>query len=176
MLKRRSRSKMLNWWVLWRVPVLLLIVMCLWWFIVRPIVSEQGWVEVSADFAVCGQSTGGPVQGCVIDGDTLAIGFREEGRRIRLTGFDAPELDGACPAEVELAQQARSALHQWLAIGSFEWNGADEPPFDRYGRELRAARRTIEGEDTEYLADWMVSQGLAAESGWGIEPKNWCEG
>lgn len=166
---------MFKWWVLWRVPVLALVVMLLWWFVFRPIASEQGWVPVTREFGLCGERGSGATQGCVIDGDTLAIGFGAEGRRIRLTGFDAPELDGACASEIALAQQARTALHDWLDQGPFEWNGADQPPYDQYGRELRSARRTGPDGKTEYLADSMTSRGLAAESGWGIDPKNWCE-
>jgi endonuclease YncB( thermonuclease family) len=166
---------MLTWWVMWRVPVLVLIVMSLWWFVFRPIASERGWVPISQEFAICGERSAAPAQACIIDGDTVAIGFGREGRRIRLTGFDAPELEGACDAESELAVTARTALHDWLAQGTFEWNGADEPPYDRYGRELRSVRRNAEGRQ-EYLAEWMIAQGLAAESGWGVEPKDWCEG
>ncbi len=174
MLKRRTGSKMRTWWVLWRVPVLALIVMCLWWFVFRPIASEQGWVPVTRGFGVCGQGNAGASQACVIDGDTLAIGFGRDARRIRLIGFNAPELDGACPAERELALQARSALHDWLDQGQFEWNGSDQPPYDRYGRELREVRR-VDGEGKrDYLAEWMVSRGLAVESSWGSEPGDWC--
>jgi len=185
MLKRRDRAgnrpgkrpsqRMHTWWVLWRVPILTLIVMLLWWFIFRPIASEQGYVEVTQSFSVCGAGNSRASQACVIDGDTLAIGFGSEGRRIRLIGFDAPELDGDCPAERDLARQATTALQTWLDQGPFEWNGADEPPYDRYGRELRAARRSSESGETVILAEWMIGQGLAAESGWGSEPKDWCE-
>ncbi|MEL7446155.1 MAG: hypothetical protein AAGK02_10110 [Pseudomonadota bacterium] len=176
MLKRRSRrSPLLNWWMLWRVPVLLLIVMAGWWFLFRPLADGRGWIEISRDFSICGESSDVPSQGCVIDGDTLAIGFGANARRIRLTGFDAPELDGACNAEREAAVRSRQALHDWLANGRFEWNGSDQPPYDQYGRELREVRRIDGDGSTRYLAEDMIAQGLAAESGWNAEPKDWCE-
>lgn len=109
------------------------------------------------------------------DGDTLIIGFGKERRRIRLTGFDAPELDGACPAERETAIAAREALHAWLGQGGAEWDGAADPPYDQYGRELRAASRTGRDGKREYLADTMIARGLAEPSGWGAEAVDWCK-
>lgn len=162
----------LGWWLLWRVPALALIVMLAWWFIFRPIAQEQGWVRVDHNFALCGDGT--RAAGCVIDGDTLVLGSGRALRRIRLTGFDAPELDGACEAERALAQAARGRLHQWLEQGSFEWNGADDPPRDRYGRELRAARRIGPEGGRELLADAMIASGLASSRNWGEPPRNWC--
>ncbi|MDJ0641597.1 MAG: hypothetical protein QNJ15_02160 [Erythrobacter sp.] len=173
--RRRRRDRLLTWWVLWRVPALLLIVMAAWWFGVRPVMEEQGWVRVDREFAICGASGAGAV-GCVVDGDTLIIGYGNDRRRIRLTGYDAPELDGACNAESEAAILARDALHAWLGNGAFEWNGADAPPYDRYGRELRAVRRAGADGKREYLAETMIERGLAAESGWGTESKDWCMG
>lgn len=163
-----------TWWVLWRVPVLLLIVMAVWWFGVRPVMREQGWVNVTQDFALCSER-GASTAGCVVDGDTLIIGYRVDRRRVRLTGFDAPELDGACEAEREAAITARDALHEWLGQGTFEWDGANDPPYDQYGRELRALRRETQDGSHEYLAEAMLERGLASESGWGVEPRDWCE-
>ena len=118
--------------------------------------------EVAMTFRPCGTPGSGP---CVIDGDTLAIGQR----RVRLTGYDAPELDGACDAERHKAAQARDRLADWLAQGPFEWTGGTDPAYDRYGRELREARR---GE--ELLAEVMVDAGLAEGDSWGAESVSWC--
>ncbi len=175
--KGHSRGGMVNWWVLWRAPVLMLIVMTVWWFVFRPIAEERDWAEVPHDFALCGE---GRSRACVIDGDTLAIGFgptssRTGARRIRLTGYDAPELDGACKAERELAITARTALHDWLAQGRIEWDGSDEPPRDKYGRELRSVRRINADGSRERLADTMIARGLASESGWGSSKEDWCD-
>lgn len=98
----------------------------------------------------------------MIDGDTLAIGSR----RIRLTGYDAPEIEGACDAERRLAQVAREELAAWLNLGTFELYGGAEPPRDDYGRELRAARR-----GGEELADTMVERELARRS---RLDRGWC--
>ena len=117
--------------------------------------------EVTDRFALCGE---GRASACVIDGDTLAIGQR----RVRLTGFDAPEMDGACEAERAKAREARTALHAWLAQGPFTWTGGSEPPRDRWGRELRAASR-----GAETLAEHMIAAGLAEGDGWG-ESREWC--
>lgn len=170
--------RMRDWWMLWRVPILALVVMLAWWFVFRPVAQEQGWVRVEASFALCGapRDPDEPrAHGCVIDGDTLALGSGSTQRRIRLTGFDAPELDGPCEAERELAEAARVRLHEWLARGEFEWNGAEDPPRDRYGRELRSARRSDLGGSREYLAETMIASGLAAPREWGQVPRDWCE-
>ncbi len=108
---------------------------------------------------VCGKDS---AEACVIDGDTLAIGKR----RIRLTGFDAPELDGECEAERQLARVARDELAAWLSLGPFEMDGGAAPARDRYGRELRAVRR-----GGEALADIMVERDLARPSG---QDRGWC--
>lgn len=148
--------------------------MAVWYLGFRPIAMEQGWVEVTEDFALCGES-GVRAAGCVVDGDTVIIGFGSERRRIRLTGFDAPELDGACEAESQLAAAARIQLYDWLGEGTFEWNGELDPPRDQYGRELRTARRISSNGERDYLAEAMIGSGLAAESGWGATPENWCD-
>ncbi|MEO0643064.1 MAG: hypothetical protein AAFY47_06565 [Pseudomonadota bacterium] len=172
------RGWLLGWWSLWRVPTLVTLVAALWWFGVRPIVSEQDWVPVDTAFSLCGAGVRTP--GCVIDGDTVFIAQSSTAsnappRRIRLTGFDAPELEGACEAERALAIKARRALLEWLQQGPFEWDGAEEPPRDRYGRELRRARRAApDGGGQEDLAQAMIAAGLASESGWGTEPVDWC--
>ncbi len=164
----------MTWWVLWRVPILVAILSGVWWYGVRPIAHERGWVRVEDRFAICGAG-GARADGCIIDGDTVIIGFGPQRRRIRFTGFDAPELNGACPAERELAIAARTALADWLDRGTFEWNGADDPPRDRYGRELREVRRAQPGKAPEYLAPTMIARGLASEGGWGADAIDWCE-
>ena len=59
--------------------------------------------EVAITFRPCGTPGSGP---CVIDGDTVAIGQR----RVRLTGYDAPEMDGECPAESTEAREAKDGV------------------------------------------------------------------
>lgn len=156
-----------------RLPILLLIVLALWWFVIRPSSMGQDWVPVETRFAQCG-ADGERETGCVIDGDTVVIGFSRAQRRIRLTGYDAPELDGACTAEREAAQSAQRQLRDWLNQGPFEWSGGAQPPRDQYGRELRDVRRKTSDGQYDFLSDWMIDQNLAGESGWGAFMPNWC--
>jgi endonuclease YncB( thermonuclease family) len=159
--------------IAWRAPLLLAVLLAAWWFVYRPIAEDRGWVRVDHSFALCGQPWNGAA-GCVVDGDTIVIGSPADRRRIRLTGFDAPERDGACDTERALAETSRQMLHAWLAKGPFEWDGDSDPPYDQYGRELRAARRVADDGSREYLADIMIASGLAGGSGWGSTPINWC--
>lgn len=172
--RRPSRQSLIaRWWRAWRLPLLLVFLCALWWFFYRPYASEQGWVRVTDRFVACGEEWNG-ADGCVVDGDTLIIGHRGNRRRIRLTGYDAPEIKGACQAETRKAELARAALIEWLERGPFEWSGDAEPPRDQYGRELRAARRILRDDSREYLAEVLIKRGLASESGWGAEPIDWC--
>ena len=134
-----------------------------WWLYRDRLHPPEPVSVVDIRFGLCGD--GGSHAACVIDGDTLAIGPR----RVRLTGYDAPELGGTCEAERTKAREARTALHTWLAQGRFTWTGGAEPPRDQYGRELREVRR-----GNETLADAMVEAGLAEGSGWGAAAWEWC--
>jgi micrococcal nuclease len=170
---RPRRGWLLSWWNVWRVPTLVTIVAAVWWFGIRPLDQEEGWVPVTEAFSLCGSGERTP--GCVIDGDTLLMtGGGVKPRRIRLVGFDTPELEGACPAEEKLAREARQMVAQWLSQGTFEWSGGAEPAYDQYGRQLRAIRRTKPDGSHEYLAYFMIEAGLADESGWGAADTDWC--
>lgn len=157
----------------WLGPALVLALVAAWWWGLRPIIDEQGWVTVTDPVSVCGDERRTPI--CAVDGDTLVVGSGPQRRRVRLTGYDAPELDGACEAERIRARDARAALAKWLNRDPFEWDGADDPPRDQYGRELRAVRRTSRDGAREYLSDIMIGRGLAGESGWGTEAVDWCD-
>lgn len=167
------RRSFLSWWSLWRVPTLVTLVAALWWFAVRPLTSSEDWVRIDQPFSLCGE--GERTAACVIDGDTVLIASPGTAqRRIRLTGFDAPELDGACDTERALAEDARRALLAWLSDGPAQWSGADDPPYDKYGRELREVRRIRANGSRELLADRMITSGLAAPTGWETQPRDWC--
>lgn len=170
--RQRSGAKSSNWRLWRRITTFALVVIGIWWFLVKPLTHEQGWTSAPSAFALCGE--GVRQQACVIDGDTVHIGFGADRRRIRLTGYDAPEIEGACEAESALALSARARLHQWLNEGPFEWDGADSPPRDQYGRELREARRLASDGSQERLADVMIAQGLASTNAWGEGPRDWC--
>lgn len=160
--RRRVWGKLWRRWS-WRLGLLLALMGAALW-LWRP---EAGggageWVRVDERFALCG--TRG-ANACVVDGDTVRIGQR----RIRLEGYDAPELAGACDAERLRARDATSALLAWLNRGAFEWSGGADPPRDQHGRELRSARR-----GGEPLAQTMVARGLAEGNGWDRERIDWC--
>ncbi len=149
------------------------------WLAVAAIVAFSAWLSglpsvlrsgerTELRFILCGTGSG---PACVIDGDTLAIGQR----RVRLEGFDAPEVDGACEAERRKAAAARGALLAWLNRGPFMLGGAADPPRDQYGRELREAWRIGDGSE-ERLADAMIAAGLADSTGWGASRRDWCAG
>ncbi len=167
---QKARARRSQWRRIRRLatPFFLLgVLLGVWLFVgdrMRP--GAEEWVEVPTRFELCGS---GPNSACVIDGDTVRYGHLRGDRRIRLTGFDAPEMDGACAAERTRAQEAKRALQAWLAEGPFEWNGGADPPRDKYGRELRAARR---GKDE--LADHMIGLGLAEGGGWTTQRIDWC--
>lgn len=131
-----------------------------------PLRDTGEWVPVNERFAACGAGDRNGSRACVVDGDTVRIGSR----RIRFTGFDAPELAGACAAETAKAREASGALRAWLARGPFVWDGGGDPPRDEHGRELRTARR-----GQEWLADVMVERELAEGSGWDRVRVDWCE-
>lgn len=166
--KAKSWLRKLGWWL-----VIAGVVLVAWWLGLIPNMATRDGRVIDRDFVLCGQRGGGAA--CVPDGDTVIIGGGETRRRIRLTGFDAPEIDGACDAEREKARIAQRELLGWLNDGPFQWDGGEEPPYDRYGRELRAAWRDVGEGKTNWLADHMIARGLASESGWGTTPVDWCK-
>ena len=164
---KRRRGKAWRHVVRIGTPFLLLgMLLGTWLFVEDRVRPREEWVKVQTRFELCGA---GPNSACVIDGDTVRYGHLRNDRRIRLTGLDAPEMNGACEAERVKAREAKRALHAWLARGPFEWSGGDDPPRDKYGRELREARR-----GDELLADHMIALGLAEGGGWLTERIDWC--
>lgn len=96
----------------------------------------------------------------ITDGDTIRAG--EE--RIRLSGIDAAEMNGACDAERRLARITRDRLADLLAGGNveIERNGRD-----RYGRTLATVR--VNGVD---VGERLVEEGYARV--WSGRRENWC--
>lgn len=161
--RQRRRSA---WWRAWRWWIGFALILAAAWGLSRLPVMGGEWEEVDTPFTLCGERRS---HGCVVDGDTIMLGQR----RIRLTGYDAPELDGACEAERQLAQRSRKALADWLNRGPFLLDGGAEPPRDIYGRELRAARRE-DAAGQQWLAETMVEEGLARDNGWFAGEEGWC--
>ena len=88
----------------------------------------------------------------LIDGDTLEW----KGERIRLMGFDAPEMKQTCKRDGVTwlcGKEARKTLAEWIGGRDVDCEGDKR---DRYGRLL--AHCSVDGED---IGEWMVSRGLA---------------
>ena len=133
----------------------------------RPAAAEQvtGAERIDARFARC---AGTGVTYCVVDGDTIRIGQR----RIRLMGFDAPEMHARCEDERIGAERATVALQGWLNRGPFLLVVEGTRLTDRYGRDLRAVLRRS-GSGTEALSGYMVDEGYARVYGGGWRA-GWC--
>jgi len=169
-LKFRRKAKSAKRWTRHLAFALVVIALALSaWF------QQHGPPQQSTRIAMRFDQCGVPGRGshCTSDGDTVTIGYGNTARRIRLTGFDAPEIDGQCPAEVAKAQQAEGALRAWLNRGAFEWDGGADPPRDQYGRELRSAWRVGPDGAVDTLAQHMIDAGLAEGNAF-WEQRNWC--
>jgi len=110
--------------------------------------------QVNEHFTRCGPGRG---HGCVIDGDTIKLGQR----KIRIIGIDTPEVDARCPAEAVGAEAATAELQRLLNQGPFEMVGRIGNQKDRYGRDLRALRRTRQDGTVQSIADDMRNSGVA---------------
>jgi endonuclease YncB( thermonuclease family) len=98
---------------------------------------------------------------CVVDGDT----FWFQGKKIRILGIDAPEVEGACRRETRLASEATAYLTSLLNSGSvrIQFQG-----YDQYGRHLAAV--TVAAGPVDQL---MIASGFAEPYGSG-RPAPWC--
>jgi endonuclease YncB( thermonuclease family) len=96
----------------------------------------------------------------VIDGDTIWL----RGEKIGLEGINAPEIEGDCPSEKQLAKRAKRRLRELLDGKPFsvERNGHDV-----YGRTL-ATIRAASGD----IGKPMVAEGLAHR--WRGHKESWC--
>lgn len=103
----------------------------------------------------------GPVRStCVVDGDTVWLA----GEKMRLSSFNAPETEGACRTERDLAGRAQSRLSTLLSAGPFR---VQRHGTDRYGRTL--ARIWVGRIDIGRI---MVADGLAHH--WRGHRQGWC--
>ncbi len=108
----------------------------------------------------------GPVRvTCVVDGDT--IWYR--GEKIRLVGFDTPEISNpGCARERRLGEQAKLRLQEWLNAGAFSLEPNPEGRSeDRYGRSLLVVSR-----GGESVGDAMLADGLAEREMFGAKHKD----
>ena len=109
---------------------------------------------ISENFTRCGPGRG---HACVVDGDTFKLGQR----KVRIIGIDAPEVHGACAEETRLAGAATAKLQLLLNQGPFELVGRLDDMKDRYGRDLRIARRELSDGRYQSIAEEMRKSGLA---------------
>lgn len=122
-----------------------------------PAVATNTLPMHSVSFPICKT---GKRHTCIVDGDTFWL----DGEKFRLSGFNAPEMDGLCQVERDKARLARVELQRLMSQPfSLERTG-----FDRYGRTL-AIVRTQSGDVT----DSMVGAGLAHV--WRGHKENWCD-
>lgn len=102
----------------------------------------------------------------VHDGDTFSYTTQGQIVRVRLANIDAPELQGKCASEIELAERARERLRdlisgRWTVIYAWE-------RWDMY-RRLIAKAATAEGED---VGEILIAEGLARR--WAGHREGWC--
>lgn len=97
---------------------------------------------------------------CVVDGDTIWL----DGEKIRLEGFNTPEMNGECNRESQLARKARSKLSRALSSNPFE---VARGGHDRYGRRL--ATVSVNSVD---VGDPLIRDGLAHV--WRGRKQDWC--
>lgn len=134
--------------------------LALGWWLAEPPPPAVGPERVAERFTRCGAAGSGFA--CVVDGNSFRLGER----RIRIRGIDAPEREGQCPAESELAAQAADRLVELLNRGPFVMTAERGDERDRYGRQLRVLTR---GRNS--IGDAMVEADVAhdyagAKTGW----------
>lgn len=106
----------------------------------------------------------------VIDGDTIEVRAKiwleiDIMTRVRLAGIDAPELNGACPEERQLAQGAKSALNDAIGPGPV-WLANIR--HDKYGGRVIADVLLPDGRNVSAA---MLASGVVVE--WG-NATPWC--
>lgn len=135
--------------------LLLAALLMLGWWLAEPPAPTVGPERVAARFVICGAPGGGFA--CVVDGDSFRLGDR----RIRIRGIDAPERDGVCSAETELAGKAAAKLVELLNAGPFTMTAARSDEHDQYGRELRVLTRREADGKSRSIGEAMVAAGFA---------------
>jgi endonuclease YncB( thermonuclease family) len=99
----------------------------------------------------------------VIDGDTIEVRAHlwlglELTTRVRLADIDAPELDGGCPAERDLAKAAR----EYLALQLSPTLALRDVRQDKYGGRVVAH---VSGHDGRDVGSLLVQAWLAVPIG-----------
>lgn len=105
-----------------------------------------------------------PAEIRVWDGDSIRLGTTRQSEAVRIFNIDAPEMEGRCAYETDLALQAKIRLAEILEGRRVE---ILRQGTDRYGRTLAAVR--VEGQD---VGDILVGEGLART--WTGRREPWC--
>jgi len=105
-----------------------------------------------------------PAEIRVWDGDSIRLGTTRQSEAVRIFNIDAPEMEGRCAFETDLALQAKIRLAEILEGRRVE---ILRQGTDRYGRTLAAVR--VEGQD---VGDILVGEGLART--WTGRREPWC--
>lgn len=127
-----------------------------------------------AAFAVlCSFSAAEAASSCrvskVTDGDTLHMTCDGTRHKVRLLGFDTPEIySPKCDAELAMGLEATRVMERLVAAGPV--TGVTFKGHDRYGRDL--AWVSIAGQD---LTEAMLASGLAVVYVPRHKP-DWCHG
>ncbi len=105
-----------------------------------------------------------PAEIRVWDGDSIRLGLASDAEAVRIFNIDAPEIEGQCAYESDLAQRSKNRLAALLAGERVE---IQRQGTDRYGRTLAAL--SVNGVDA---GDVLVSEGLART--WSGRRESWC--
>ncbi|MBI1619653.1 MAG: thermonuclease family protein [Mesorhizobium sp.] len=105
-----------------------------------------------------------PAEIRVWDGDSIRLGTTRQSDAVRIFNIDAPEIEGQCAYESDLALQSKNRLAELLNGQQIE---ILRQGTDRYGRTLAAIR--VEGHD---VGDILVGEGLART--WAGRREPWC--
>ena len=105
-----------------------------------------------------------PAEIRVWDGDSIRLGTTRQSEAVRIFNIDAPEIEGQCAYETDLALQSKIRLAELLKGQRIV---ILHQGTDRYGRTLAAIR--VEGRD---VGDILVDEGLART--WAGRREPWC--
>lgn len=105
-----------------------------------------------------------PAEVRIWDGDSIRLGHTGKAEVIRIFNIDAPEIDGQCALESDLAQQAKRRLAEMM---DGQQISIRRQGVDRYGRTLAAI--SVNGIDA---GDALVDEGLART--WTGRREAWC--
>ncbi len=144
--------------------------------LIKPWLVGLAAAALTAVAVPAGEVLPGPVPARVvriIDGDTVIVRARiwlgqEVEIRVRLKGIDAPEANGKCADERELAQRAANFVRARLDGGAVHLTNIE---YGKYAGRVVARLLTQDGED---IAAALLKAGLARAYD-GRRRASWCE-